>query len=74
MTATQAKLLWAGAMLLVAWIFQEKKAPAAAATGDVLLGVPIVNGVPDAPYYSKRGTVAAPDDNAADAAAGGPPQ
>jgi hypothetical protein len=61
MTATQARLLWAGGMLIVAWLFQEKKAPAAA-TGDVLLGVPTVNGVLDAPYYSKRGTVAAPDD------------
>jgi CO dehydrogenase/acetyl-CoA synthase alpha subunit len=64
-TLTKAKLLWAGAMILVAWLFQEKKAPAAA-TGDVLLGVPIVNGVPDAPYYSKRGTVAAPDDTTGD--------
>ncbi len=65
MTATQAKLLWAGAMLLVAWIFQEKKAPPTP-TADVELGVPTVNGVLDAPYYSKRGTVAAPDDTSGD--------
>lgn len=65
MTATQAKLLWAGGMLAVAWFFREKKTPDA--SGTVELGVPTVDGVyGNDVYWSKRGTVAPPDDNPAE--------
>lgn len=90
MTATQAKLVWAGVMLGIAWLFQEKRPAPNPATGDVELGVPTVDGIFDGIYYSPHGTVAAPDDpdpatdsvmrglidesNAAIAAAGGPPE
>lgn len=66
MSATQAKLLWAAGMFAAAWLFREKKTPPATPSANVELGVPTVNGVLDAPYYSKRGTVAEPDDTGED--------
>jgi hypothetical protein len=66
-TATQAKLLWAAGMFAAAYFTRAKKTPAAPTpTANVELGVPTVDGVYDGVYWSKRGTVAAPDNPADD--------
>jgi hypothetical protein len=62
MTATQAKLIWAGATILIAWWFTDKPR-----TASVELGVGTVNGVyGNDIYYSAHGVIAPTADNPAE--------